>query len=148
MTTGTTGASSGSSNRGAPTPVLRISRVLIAAVYVFATACTIILAMAFFLELFNANEGTPFVAWVLRATERVMQPFRGIFPTLEGERGSLFDPSLLFAMFMYWLLALGTQALIGWIDGKISAGRSGDSSQPYVVATSEGAAPRETRQAD
>ena len=131
-----------------PGPGLRISRVLVVAVYVFATACTIVLAMAFFLELFDANEATPFVAWVLRATDRIMQPFRGIFPTLEGEHGSLFDPSLLFAMFMYWLLALAAQALIGWIDGKITAGRSDNLSQPYAVTTSEGAAPGETRQAD
>lgn len=99
---------------------LRISRVLIVTVYIFATACTILLAMAFFLELFNANEGTDFVAWVLRATERIMQPFRGIFPTIEGEHGSAFEPSLLFAMFMYWLLALGMDALVGWIDRRIA----------------------------
>jgi uncharacterized protein YggT (Ycf19 family) len=127
---------------------LRISRVLVVAVYVFATACTIVLTMAFFLELFDASEATPFVAWVLRATDRIMQPFRGIFPTVEGEHGSLFDPSLLFAMFMYWLLTLAMHALVGWIDGKIAVGRSPESSQPYVVTTSERAAPGETRRAD
>jgi uncharacterized protein YggT (Ycf19 family) len=105
-------------------PGLRVSRVLILFVYGFAIACTIILAMAFFLELFNANEGTPFVQWVFRATDRIMQPFRGIFPASEGENGSLFDPSLLFAMFMYWLLALGAHALVNWIDRKIAAARS------------------------
>ena len=104
-------------------PGLRVSRVLILFVYGFAIACTIVLAMAFFLELFNANEGTPFVQWVFRATDRIMQPFRGIFPATEGESGSLFDPSLLFAMFMYWLLALGAHALVNWIDRKIAAAR-------------------------
>ena len=102
-------------------PGLRVSRVLILFVYGFAIACTIILAMAFFLELFNANEGTPFVQWVFRATDRIMQPFRGIFPATESEGGSVFDPSLLFAMFMYWLLALGMHALVNWIDRKIAA---------------------------
>lgn len=104
-------------------PGLRVSRVLILFVYGFAIACTIILAMAFFLELFNANEATPFVQWVFRATDRIMQPFRGIFPATEGESGSLFDPSLLFAMFMYWLLALGAHALVNWIDRKIAVSR-------------------------
>ena len=104
-------------------PGLRVSRVLILFVYGFAIACTIILAMAFFLELFNANEGTPFVEWVFRATDRIMQPFRGIFPATESEGGSVFDPSLLFAMFMYWLLALGMHALVNWIDRKIAAAR-------------------------
>jgi uncharacterized protein YggT (Ycf19 family) len=101
----------------------RVSRVLVLFIYGFAIVCTVILAMAFFLELFNANEATPFVRWVFRATDRIMQPFRGIFPAVEGEAGSVFDPSLLFAMFMYWLLALGMHALIGWIDRKITAAR-------------------------
>jgi uncharacterized protein YggT (Ycf19 family) len=131
-----------------PGPGLRISRVLVVAVYVFATACTIILAMAFFLEVFNANEATPFVAWVLRATDRIMQPFRGIFPTVEGEHGSLFDPSLLFAMLMYWLLTLAMHASVVWIDGKISVGGSVDLRQRNVVTTSERAAPAETHRAD
>jgi uncharacterized protein YggT (Ycf19 family) len=100
---------------------LRVSRVLVLFIYGFAIVCTVILAMAFFLELFNANEGTPFVQWVFRATDRIMQPFRGIFPAIEGESGSLLDPALLFAMFMYWLLALGMHALVSWIDRKIAA---------------------------
>jgi hypothetical protein len=40
---------------------LRVSKGIVMFVYGFAIACTVILAMAFFLELFNANEGTPFV---------------------------------------------------------------------------------------
>ncbi len=105
-------------------PGLRISRAIVIFVYGFAIACTIILAMAFFLELFNANESTPFVEWVFRATDRIMQPFRGIFPPGEGENGSVFDPALLFGIFMYWLLAIGAQALVGWIDRKIVAQRA------------------------
>jgi uncharacterized protein YggT (Ycf19 family) len=106
-------------------PAYRVSRGIVLFVYGFAIACTVILAMAFFLELFNANESTPFVEWVFRATDRVMQPFRGIFPAVEGESGSVFDPALLFAIFMYWLLALGMDALVGWIDRKIWAQRQG-----------------------
>ena len=116
-------------------PGLRVSRALILFVYGFAIACTIILAMAFFLELFNANEGTPFVQWVFRATDRIMQPFRGIFPATEGEGGSLFDPSLLFAMFMYWLLALGAHALVNWIDRKIAAARSLEAREAASAST-------------
>ncbi len=101
----------------------RVARVLVLFIYGFAIVCSVILAMAFFLELFNANEGTSFVRWVFRATDRIMQPFRGIFPAIEGESGSVFDPALLFAIFMYWLLALGMHALIGWIDRKIAAAR-------------------------
>jgi uncharacterized protein YggT (Ycf19 family) len=104
----------------------RVARILVLFVYGFAIVCTVILAMAFFLELFNANQSTPFVRWVFRATERIMQPFRGIFPAIEGESGSVFDPALLFAMFIYWLFALGMHALVGWIDRKIAAARYRD----------------------
>ncbi len=125
---------------------LRVARVLVLFIYGFAIACTVILAMAFFLELFNANEGTPFVRWVFRATDRIMQPFRGIFPAVEGESGSLFDPALLFAMFMYWLFALGMHALIGWIDRKIAAARyQGQWDTAHGTTTTPGVPPAAPR---
>lgn len=101
-------------------PVYTISRGLILFVYGFAIACIVILAIAFFLQLFNANETAPFVDWVYRAARRIMQPFRGIFPSVEGEQGSVFDVSMLFAMFMYGLLAVAMHGLIAWIDRKIA----------------------------
>jgi uncharacterized protein YggT (Ycf19 family) len=119
----------------------RVARVLVLFIYGFAIACTVILAMAFFLALFAANEGTPFVRWVFRATDRIMQPFRGIFPAVEGESGSLFDPALLFAMFMYWLFALGMHALIGWIDRKIAAAKYREEWDTAHGATNTPAAP-------
>jgi uncharacterized protein YggT (Ycf19 family) len=102
-------------------PAYWISRSIILFVYAFAIACIVILAIAFFLQLFNANQTAPFVDWVYRAARRIMQPFRGIFPSVQGEQGSVFDVSMLFAMFMYGLLALGLQALIAWIDRKIAS---------------------------
>jgi uncharacterized protein YggT (Ycf19 family) len=111
-------------------PAYRISRVLILFVYAFAIACIVILAMAFFLQLFNANTTAPFVDWVYRAARRIMQPFRGIFPSVEGEQGSVFDVSMLFAMFMYGLLALAAHGLIDWIDRKIAAIRYESTLQP------------------
>ena len=84
-----------------------------------------------FLELFNANEATPFVQWVFRATDQIMQLFCGIFPAVEGESGSLLDPALLFAMFMYWLLAVG--GCTPWSVGSIG-GRGG--SVPGAVGNS------------
>ena len=124
------------------------SRALVLFIYGFAIVCTVILAMAFFLELFNANEGTPFVQWVFRATDRIMQPFRGIFPTVEGEGGSIFDPALLFAMFMYWLFALGMHAVIGWIDRKIAAARYQEQWGTGHAATTPSVPPAVTRSED
>ena len=114
-------------------PVYRISRALILFVYGFAIACIVILAIAFFLQLFNANTTAPFVDWVYRAAKRIMQPFRGIFPSVEGEQGSVFDVSMLFAMFMYGLLALGANGLIAWIDRKIAAIRYEAMFQPAAT---------------
>jgi uncharacterized protein YggT (Ycf19 family) len=106
-----------------PSPIYRISRILVVFVYGFAVVCICLLATAFFLRLFNASTSAPFVRWVYRATSHIMQPFRGIFPAIEGETGSVFDASLLFAMFMYGLLAIGMHALIDWIDRKVAAAR-------------------------
>lgn len=114
-------------------PVYRISRALTLFVYAFAIACIVILATAFFLQLFNASTSAPFVDWVYRAAKRIMQPFRGIFPSVEGEQGSVFDVSMLFAMFMYGLLALGMHGLIAWIDRKIAAIRYGSMWQPAAT---------------
>ncbi len=116
-------------------PVYRISRALILFVYGFAIACIVILATAFFLQLFNANTTAPFVDWVYRAARRIMQPFRGIFPSVEGEQGSVFDVSMLFAMFMYGLLALGANGLIAWIDRKIAAIRYEAMFRPAATPT-------------
>ena len=63
-----------------------ISRAIILFVYAFAIACIVILAIAFFLQLFNANQTAPFVDWVYRAARRIMQPFRGIFPPSRANR--------------------------------------------------------------
>ena len=114
-------------------PVYRISRGLILFVYGFAIVCIVILAMAFFLQLFNANTTAPFVDWVYRAAKRIMEPFRGIFPSVEGEQGSVFDVSMLFAMFMYGLLALAANGLVAWIDRKIAAIRYEQMWQPAAT---------------
>jgi len=114
-------------------PAYRISRTLILFVYGFAIVCIVILAIAFFLQLFNANQTAPFVDWTYRAARRIMQPFRGIFPSVEGEQGSVFDVSMLFAMFMYGLLALGANGLIAWIDRKIAAARYESMFQPAAT---------------
>jgi uncharacterized protein YggT (Ycf19 family) len=104
-------------------PVYRIGRALVFFAYAFALVAIVILTIAFFLKLFNASTTAPFVQWVYRATTHIMQPFRGIFPSVEGETGSVLDVSILFGILMYGLLALGLHALITWIDAKLEAVR-------------------------
>jgi hypothetical protein len=48
-----------------------------------------------------------------------MQPFRGIFPPVEGAGESVLDVSVLFGILMYGLLALGVHSLIVWINRKV-----------------------------
>ena len=122
-------------------PIYRIARVLVVFVYAVAVVAIAVLATAFFLRLFNANTTAPFVDWVYRATRRIMQPFRGIFPTIEGESGSVFDVSLLFAMFMYGLLAIGMHALIDWIDRKMAAARAAEMWSARAGATAMPSSP-------
>ncbi len=83
--------------------------------YAWVIASMIILVFGFFLLLFNANPDAGFSEWVYRQLTRVMEPFRGIFPTVSASEGSTLDVSILFAMLVYGLLGLGVNSLIDWV---------------------------------
>jgi uncharacterized protein YggT (Ycf19 family) len=105
------------------TTVLTITRVLVLFLYGFLVLTEIVLVLAFFLRLFAASTSASFTQWVYQAAGRALEPFRGIFPTLKGESGSVLDLSILFAMLMYGIFALAVHALIEWIDRRIAATR-------------------------
>jgi len=105
------------------TTAFTFSRYLVLFLYGFLIVTEVILVMAFFLQLFAASTSAPFTQWVYRAAGRVLAPFRGIFPTIEGQSGSTLDLSILFAMLMYGIFAMGVHALIVWIDRKIEQSR-------------------------
>jgi uncharacterized protein YggT (Ycf19 family) len=107
-------------DRSASVTLFRIGRVVVYLVYGLAVISVVILVIAFFLKLFAANPGAPFVDWIYRSADRVMQPFRGIFPAVGSEGGSVLDVSLLFAMLMYGLLALAVHALVEWINRRLA----------------------------
>jgi uncharacterized protein YggT (Ycf19 family) len=106
---------------------LRIGKLLVVFLYGLVVAAVVILVIAFFLELFNANPSAPFVQWIYRSANVVLAPFRGIFPRVETESGSVFDVSVLFAILMYGLFAMGIHALISWLERKILILRTGGS---------------------
>jgi hypothetical protein len=88
--------------------------------YFYIIVVEIILTLGFFLLLFGANPSASFVEWVYRALERVMDPFRGMFAPVElGLTGNgvhaVLDTSILFAMLIYLLIAIGLQGLIRWL---------------------------------
>lgn len=81
--------------------------------YVFVLVAEAILAIGFLLRLLGANPTAPFTEWSYRNLDRVMAPFRGIFEEVRLENSdSVLDVSILFAMFVYGLVALGLRALV------------------------------------
>jgi len=93
-------------------------------VYFYLIVVEIILLIGFFLLLFGANPTAGFTQWAYRNLERVMDPFRGIFSPIElGTTGNdvaaVFDTSVLFAMIIYGIVALGLSVLIGWLSGRL-----------------------------
>lgn len=96
---------------------LRVARVLVWAVRAVVLAAVVILVLTFFLLLFNASTAAEFTQWVYRSADRVLQPFRGIFPTAAlGDRGSVVDFAVLFAIIVYTLLGEAVGALVAWLD--------------------------------
>lgn len=104
---------------------LRVAKGLSWFVYAIIVAAEIILAIAFFLLLAGANPTAPFAEWIYRAAGHLMEPFRGIFGSIEPDNhDSVLDFSLLFAMFIYGIVALLIDGLVHWIDGKIRVVKS------------------------
>jgi uncharacterized protein YggT (Ycf19 family) len=103
--------------------VYRLARGLVIFLYVMLVVAEVLLVMTFFLQLFNASESASFTQWVYRSAGRVLAPFRGIFPTIEGQHGSVLDFSVLFAMLIYGMLAMAAHSLIAWLDRKLAAQR-------------------------
>jgi len=114
---------------------LRFARVLVWIIYAFFVAATIILLLAFFLLLFNASTTASFTRWVYRSADRVLEPFRGIFPTVEKGNGSVIDFAVLFAIIMYGILALVVHALVTWLDSQIIRIRSAERAADAAAAT-------------
>jgi uncharacterized protein YggT (Ycf19 family) len=103
---------------------LRFAKVLVWLVYAFFMFALIILTLAFFLLLFNANADSGFAEWVYRSANRVLEPFRGIFPSATADNGSVLDFAVLFAIIVYGILAMLVHAGIDWIDRKIAQERA------------------------
>jgi uncharacterized protein YggT (Ycf19 family) len=108
---------------GNRTMAYRLAKGLILFLYGVLIIAEVLLVMTFFLQLFNASESASFTQWVYRSSARVLAPFRGIFPTIEGQHGSVLDFSVLFAMLIYGMLAMGAHSLIAWLDRKLAAQR-------------------------
>ena len=88
--------------------------------YLVFGAYVVILGIAFFLRLFGANPTADFAEWIFRASSRIMEPFRGIFPTTELSDTSVFDASLLFAIVIYSIAVIILHGIVDWFAYRIS----------------------------
>jgi hypothetical protein len=112
------------SSTSATTTILRVSRVLVWFVYAYVVVCEVLLGLGFVLRLFGANPSAGFVQWVYRSLERVMAPFRGIFPPIElgtntSDVPAVLDTSILFAMLVYGIVLLALRSLIDWLTRRV-----------------------------
>jgi len=94
---------------------LAVARVAAYIAYAWVVVSLIILAFGFLLLLFAASTDAPFTQWVYRHLADTMEPFRGIFPQQSTGSGSTLDVSILFAMFVYTLIALAARSVIDWL---------------------------------
>jgi uncharacterized protein YggT (Ycf19 family) len=106
--------------------LLRGVRALVVFVYAFVLIDLVMLTVGFFLRLFGASTEAEFTRWVYRSVDRIMEPFRGIFPSHAVSDVSVLDVSLLFAMIVYSILGIALHALLTWLTGKILAQRRQD----------------------
>jgi hypothetical protein len=95
--------------------ILRLARFIVLFVYVVVAACAVILTLGFVLRLFGASTDADFTEWVYRNVDRIMEPFRGMFPEEQLGDRSVVDFSLLFAMIVYGIVAIGLHALVSWL---------------------------------
>src|SRR4051794_36691121 len=103
---------------------VRIARALTYLVYAFVLITLVILVLGFFLLLFGANPDAPFAEWAYRSLARVMAPFRGLFEPVPLNGNSVLDPSVIFAMIVYGIVALALQGLIDWLTQHLLVLRS------------------------
>jgi uncharacterized protein YggT (Ycf19 family) len=100
--------------------ILRVARVIVWVIYLFVLIALVLLIIAFFLRLFGANPNSGFAEWIYRSVDRIMQPFRGIFPTEQLSSNSVLDYSLLFAIIMYSIFALVAHWIVDLVSRHLS----------------------------
>lgn len=101
--------------------LLRVAKGVVVLVYAFVLIDLVLLTLGFFLRLFGASTDAEFTRWVYRNVDRIMEPFRGMFPSQALSEQSVLDVSLLFAMIVYSIVGIALHALVEWLTGKVGA---------------------------
>ncbi|MCB0879084.1 MAG: YggT family protein [Thermoleophilia bacterium] len=108
------------------TPRFRLAKAARATTYValaWVTINLVILVVGFFLKLFGANADAGFTEFWYRNLDRVMEPFRGIFPSADigttGDVQAVLDTSILFAMVVYVIVYMLIHGLVDWLNLRV-----------------------------
>ena len=100
--------------RRAMGPLFRLVDLVFFLVYVA-------LGIRLVLTLLNARPDAPFAQWIVRITDPLYAPFRGILPNLTTEAGFTVALPLLFALLVYGLLHAIIRRLLGVFAGPRTA---------------------------
>jgi uncharacterized protein YggT (Ycf19 family) len=105
--------------------VLWVTRVLLWVIYVYVILVEGILLYGFLSHTFGLDPNNAFQEWQYRNLAEVMEPFRGLFPTITFTVGrqdvpASMDTSILFAGIVYAFLGLGLLALLRWISARLN----------------------------
>jgi uncharacterized protein YggT (Ycf19 family) len=99
--------------------IVRAAKLVVVFIYVVVLVDLVLLTLGFVLRLFGASTDAEFTRWVYRNVDRVMEPFRGMFPSHAVTDQSVLDSSLLFAMIVYAIVAIALHALVTWLTQRI-----------------------------
>lgn len=97
----------------------KMARVVTYIIYSFTIIASVFLSIGFVLLLFGANPNVPFTEFIYKVAAEFLQPFRGIFPPKQISETGYFSASALFAIVIYFLIAMSLHALIAYITNKI-----------------------------
>ena len=100
--------------------LLRVAKVVVVFIYLVVIVNLVLLTLGFVLRLFGASTDAEFTRWVYRNVDRVMEPFRGMFPSHAVTEQSVLDVSLLFAMVVYAIVGIALHALVAWLTEKLT----------------------------
>ncbi|MFC6715632.1 hypothetical protein [Branchiibius cervicis] len=135
--------------------LLTFGRVLAYLAYAYVIVVEIVLGLGFILQLFGASQEASFVRWVYRSMERAMEPFRGIFPSVDltssanGQHNAVLDTSVLFAMLVYAIVAWAIHLAIYWLTKQVNRfdrERADALNRQTYLAAQQQAAPRYAQQ--
>jgi uncharacterized protein YggT (Ycf19 family) len=119
----------------------RVLRLFVWVLYALAVVAIVALAFGFVLTLFGADKSVPFAQLVLSATNKFMDPFRGLIaPTPLGTAGVI-SWSALVAIAAYAVAAWVFSMLADWFGLRIERIRADEARDHKAATTAAVAAP-------